>query len=142
MVDSEDKKENIDSEDNQVVTDDQGDKLSLKIVDLLERVPNRFLLAIAASKRSRQIQDGIKPLVPVPKEEESTPILTALKEIQTDKLKVVVKENVEEEKATLEELDQFFEKEAEEERLRKEEQEGDKKGKDKNKSSKSKSLAA
>ncbi|GAA0114387.1 DNA-directed RNA polymerase subunit omega [Clostridium senegalense] len=53
------------------------------IVDLLNKVENRYSLVVAASKRARQIIDGSEPLI----ETESTkPVTIAIKEINQDAL--------------------------------------------------------
>ena len=117
------------------------ERKQINVSGILKKIPNRFLLCVAASKRARQLKEGVKALSETEHDPLVFPIRTALKEIDEDKLKIIITEEVEEEKAAMEELDQFFEKEAEEERLRKEEKENEKKTKDKSKS-KSKSLAA
>lgn len=50
----------------------------ITIEDCLERIPNRFKLVLVASKRSRQIERGSKPLVA---EENDKPTVLALREI-------------------------------------------------------------
>jgi DNA-directed RNA polymerase omega subunit len=57
--------------------------------ELLKIVPNRFLLAIAAAKRSRQLADGSKSLTG---ENDETVVLTALNEINEGKVEVTLKE--------------------------------------------------
>jgi len=57
--------------------------------ELLKIVPNRFLLAIAAAKRSRQLADGSKSLTG---ENDETSVLTALNEINEGKVEVSLKE--------------------------------------------------
>ncbi|NEU03281.1 MULTISPECIES: DNA-directed RNA polymerase subunit omega [Clostridium] len=53
------------------------------IVDLLNKVENRYSLVVATSKRARQIIDGSEPLI----ETESTkPVTIAIKEINQDAL--------------------------------------------------------
>ncbi|GAA0124219.1 DNA-directed RNA polymerase subunit omega [Clostridium sp. CTA-19] len=53
------------------------------IVDLLNKVENRYSLVVATSKRARQIIDGSEPLI----ETESTkPVTIAIKEINQDVL--------------------------------------------------------
>lgn len=53
--------------------------------ELLKVVPNRFLLAIAAAKRSRQLADGSKSLTGF---NDETVVLTALNEINEGKVEV------------------------------------------------------
>lgn len=65
--------------------------------DLLKHVNNRFLLTVAAAKRSRQLQEGSKPLT----EEEGLPVvLTALEEIKEGKISVVTRPIEEEEETS------------------------------------------
>lgn len=47
------------------------------VEDCLEQVPNRFSMALLASKRARQLLQGAKPLV----RSENKPCVTALREI-------------------------------------------------------------
>jgi DNA-directed RNA polymerase subunit omega len=47
------------------------------IDDCLEKIPNRFLLVIAAAKRARQLHQGAQPLVKSKNKE----VVTALREI-------------------------------------------------------------
>ncbi|MFZ0255654.1 MAG: DNA-directed RNA polymerase subunit omega [Gammaproteobacteria bacterium] len=46
--------------------------------DCLEKIPNRFKLVLVATKRSRQIERGARPLV---EEENDKPTVLALREI-------------------------------------------------------------
>ncbi|MGC1955736.1 MAG: DNA-directed RNA polymerase subunit omega [Gammaproteobacteria bacterium] len=46
--------------------------------DCLEKIPNRFKLVLVATKRSRQIERGSRPLV---EEENDKPTVLALREI-------------------------------------------------------------
>lgn len=50
----------------------------ITIEDCLERIPNRFKLVLVATKRSRQIERGTRPLV---EEENDKPTVLALREI-------------------------------------------------------------
>lgn len=50
----------------------------ITIEDCLEKIPNRFRLVLVATKRSRQIERGSKPLV---EEENDKPTVLALREI-------------------------------------------------------------
>lgn len=51
------------------------------IVDLLEKVDNRYSLVVVTSKRARQLIDGEKPLV----ETDSTkPLTMAINEVHSD----------------------------------------------------------
>jgi DNA-directed RNA polymerase subunit omega len=57
--------------------------------ELLKKLDNRFLLTVAASKRSRQLQEGAHPLVD---EAGVPPVLIALEEILEDKIGIRVVE--------------------------------------------------
>ena len=113
---------------------------AFKVATVFSKVPNRFLLCVAAAKRAKQIKDGVKPLVELT-EEEQVPILTALEEIGQGKLTVVVKDSLSEEKEILEKMDQILDSEISKES---EESEKDEKksAKDLKSKSKAKSLAA
>jgi DNA-directed RNA polymerase subunit omega len=50
----------------------------ITIEDCLEKIPNRFRLVLVATKRSRQIERGARPLV---EEENDKPTVLALREI-------------------------------------------------------------
>jgi DNA-directed RNA polymerase subunit omega len=50
----------------------------ITIEDCLEKIPNRFQLVLVATKRSRQIERGARPLV---EEENDKPTVLALREI-------------------------------------------------------------
>jgi DNA-directed RNA polymerase subunit omega len=68
------------------------DQINLAI--LLEKVPNRFLLTVAAAKRARQIDDGATPLINAKASDLSLDI--ALMEIQIGKIVVSIEEQTEE----------------------------------------------
>jgi len=62
-------------------------KSSINVTKLLEQIPNKFLLCVAASRRARQIKDnlhqsGVLETDPI------VPVLEALKEIQEGRVKV------------------------------------------------------
>ena len=60
---------------------------------LLSKVPNRFVLAVGAARRGRQILEGANPLIfNVPR---TQPIMCALSEIQEEKVKIVMKKEEE-----------------------------------------------
>lgn len=61
--------------------------------DLLSKVPNRFVLAVGAARRGRQILEGANPLAL--KAPRTQPILCALGEIQEEKVKIVMKKEEE-----------------------------------------------
>ena len=68
--------------------------------ELSKKVPNRFLLCVAAAKRARQIKEGAIPLVEQERKE-PLPVLAALDELVEDKLSIIIQEQKTEE----EELD-------------------------------------
>jgi DNA-directed RNA polymerase subunit omega len=53
------------------------------IVDLLERVNDRYSLVTITSKRSRQLIDGAKPLVDI---DSTKPVTVAINEINEGKI--------------------------------------------------------
>jgi len=75
------------------------------IAKILKRIPNRFLLAIAVAKRARQLKDGAKPLVDIDREE-LLPVLTALEEIENDKISVTIKDEIDLDADLMEEINQ------------------------------------
>jgi len=80
------------------------------ISNLLEKIPNRFVLSLAIAKRARQIQEGAKPLVPIENEEEiKHPILIALRELKENKFDINLHEEKDEELEYIEEIDRYFE---------------------------------
>lgn len=56
----------------------------IKFDDLLEKIPNKYILTLVAGKRARDILDGDKPMVDVP--EKSTIVKKVFEEIMNDKL--------------------------------------------------------
>ena len=54
------------------------------ILDLLDKVENRYSLVVVASKRARQLIDGAKPLVDV---DTTKPVTVAVNEINKGKIK-------------------------------------------------------
>ena len=56
------------------------------IEDCLEKVVNRFALSVAAMKRARMLVNGATPLS---EEKDNKNVVTALREIAEDKVKVV-----------------------------------------------------
>ena len=58
---------------------------------LYEKVPNRFLLTVAASKRARQLDDGARPLIDASIANNRS-LDIALMEIQTGKIIVSVED--------------------------------------------------
>ncbi|MFH1429660.1 MAG: DNA-directed RNA polymerase subunit omega [Candidatus Margulisiibacteriota bacterium] len=63
---------------------------TLNMEELLTKVPNRFVLAIGAARRGRQILEGANPLIASSFSDQ--PVLEALTEIQADKVEIVMKE--------------------------------------------------
>lgn len=102
---------------------------------LLEKVPNRFILSIGVAKRSKQLAEGVRPLIDV-EEGDRDYIKIALREIAEGKIKIVM-DRIEEDIELIDEMDQLLESEIMEEQ----EQEEKKPVKEKNRP-KSKSLAA
>lgn len=58
----------------------------ITIEDCLEKVENRFALAVAAMKRAKQIVKGAKPLS---EETENKSVVLSLREIAEEKVKVI-----------------------------------------------------
>ncbi len=69
---------------------DQEKKIEINISKLLARVPNRFLLCVAASRRARQIKDNLHQSG-VLEEIPTMPVIEALEEIMTGKVTVTMK---------------------------------------------------
>ncbi|MFC1478538.1 DNA-directed RNA polymerase subunit omega [Candidatus Margulisiibacteriota bacterium] len=67
-----------------------GKNSKLKMEDLLTKVPNRFVLAIGAARRGRQILEGANPLVASTFQDQ--PVLEALTEIQSNKVEIMMQE--------------------------------------------------
>jgi|GEM_PF-5560849 len=61
-------------------------KHEVGITKVLQKVPNRFLLCVAVSRRARQLKEGMRPMVEV--HGELLPVLTALEEISTGEVTV------------------------------------------------------
>jgi DNA-directed RNA polymerase subunit omega len=59
------------------------------IEDCLDNVENRFELVLLASKRARQLESGVEPLIPNPKKDK--PTVVSLREIAEG---LVTKENL------------------------------------------------
>ncbi|RMF20115.1 MAG: DNA-directed RNA polymerase subunit omega [Deltaproteobacteria bacterium] len=60
----------------------------ITVEDCLQRVPNRFQLAIAAVKRAKMLLRGARPLV----ETDNKEIVTALREIAAGEVKLAERE--------------------------------------------------
>ena len=118
----------------------EHDDLSVENIDLhkiYENIPNRFLLSVAVAKRSKQLKDGVKPLIPTTAHNSDAFISIALKEIMEKKVRVISDVSESDDESILSEMDQFLDAEIEESAS----DDTDKKGKDPKKP-KSKSLAA
>jgi len=63
---------------------------ALVLEELLDKVQNRFLLAVSAAKRARQIKDGSKKLIDAPEDENV--VIVALDEILEDKIRIEIGE--------------------------------------------------
>ena len=89
----------------------RSDQMEPNIPKLLKLVPNKFLLCIAASKRSKQIKEGVKPYIGLEGDALDYPINVALKEIEKSKIKIVVKEKPVDDNHVLDEMDQVLDSE-------------------------------
>ena len=78
----------------------------INLAEILKKVPNRFMLTVAASKRARQLEEGATPLIPT-KISETRPLDIALMEIQLGKIVVSV-EDVSEEDSILDEISDYL----------------------------------
>ena len=109
----------------------------LNISKIMNKVQNRFLLAVATAKRARQLKEGAPKLIDKEiADEDFIPIDIALQEFAEGKLNIVIRENNEEDDDLLEEINQYIDID-----LEKKEEEPKSKKESKSKS-KSKSLAA
>lgn len=73
---------------------------------LYEKVPNRFLLTVAASKRARQLDDGARPLIDASLSNNQS-LDIALMEIQMGKIIVSI-EDMSEEDSILDEISDYL----------------------------------
>ncbi len=73
---------------------------------LFEKVPNRFLLTVAASKRARQLDDGATPLIDASLSNNLS-LDIALMEIQLGKIVVSI-EDITEEDSILDEISDYL----------------------------------
>lgn len=80
----------------------------INLSELFEKVPNRFLLTVAAAKRARQIDDGARPLIDVPNPTTRS-LDIALLEIQLGKINVTLDET--EEESILDEIADYLDTE-------------------------------
>ncbi len=113
----------------------------LDITKILEKVPNKFLLCVAAAKRARQLKEGIRPSIEISQDEDIVPVVTALEEILAGKVTVVVRDASHEEEL-LDKMDQHLTTELSNDEKEEKEGKDDKKAKETKSKSKSKSLAA
>ena len=60
----------------------------ITVEDCLDRVPNRFELVLLAARRAKQLLKGARPLV----ESDNKEIVTALREVADDKVRLVYAE--------------------------------------------------
>ncbi len=70
-------------------------KDEINLSELFEKVPNRFLLTVAASKRARQLEDGARPLIEASMAHNRA-LDIALMEIQLGKIVVSIEDATEE----------------------------------------------
>ena len=87
----------------------------MEIHDLFQKIPNRFLLSVAISKRARQLLDGEKPLVDHVPGKPFNAVSLAIKEFSEGKIDLSIKEDVDEELELLEKLDKGLEAKLEQE---------------------------
>ena len=78
----------------------------INLAILFEKVPNRFLLTVAASKRARQLDDGARPLIDASIANNRS-LDIALMEIQLGKIVVSV-EDITEEDSILDEISDYL----------------------------------
>ena len=81
----------------------------INLAELFEKVPNRFLLTVAASKRARQLDDGATPLIDATLANNRS-LDIALMEIQTGKIVVTLEETSDEE-SILDEISDYLDAE-------------------------------
>ena len=114
-----------------------------KVSELVNKIPNRFLLTIAAAKRARQLKEGAKSLSST-KELEGTErfIETALNEFYTENIYVEHEKSTKQDDAILDEISDYLDNDILEEEKSIEDGEDDKKDKSSKNKKKSKSLAA
>ena len=74
----------------------------ISLAELFKKVPNRFLLTVAASKRARQLDDGARPLIDATLANNLS-LDIALMEIQLGKIVVSI-EDVTEEDSIIDEI--------------------------------------
>ena len=98
-----------------------------KIQDLMEKVGNRFELSVAIAKRARQLQEGFKPKVEVDTKEDLLPVHTAIREMQANKIELVLADEISDEDESIEKLDLALEVEIKKEEEEKKQQILDKK---------------
>ena len=78
------------------------------ISELLERVPNRFVLSLAIAKRARQLKDGAEPIIDIKSNKNLTPITIAMREIQEKKLVPVLEKITQDDESILEEIEDYL----------------------------------
>ncbi len=75
------------------------------LTGLARLVPNRFMLCVGVSKRARQLKEGMKPTIHVADRACFHPVLTALTEIDTHRVRIILREAAEQ--TVLEELEEL-----------------------------------
>ena len=78
----------------------------INLAELYKKVPNRFLLTVAASKRARQLDDGARPLIEASLAYNRS-LDIALMEIQLGKIIVSI-EDVTEEDSIIDEISDYL----------------------------------
>jgi len=111
------------------------------IHEVLRGNPNRFLVAVAAAKRARQIKEGGRPLVEFDPNKPMNFVAIALKEILEGKIQIEMREDHSEDMDYIADLDKALEENLRDEQAKELAEKDDKKTV-KDKPRKSKSLAA
>lgn len=78
-----------------------------------DELKNRFLYNTAIVKRAKQLREGIRPLVEFDSPAELHPIECAIKEIESGKIGVVLRDESRKEEEFMEEMEQIIDAEIE-----------------------------
>ncbi len=105
-----------------------------QVLSVFQKYPNRFLLAVAAGKRAKQLKEGAKPLVSINDDNRAKNVEIAIKELMDDQVKIMIKEPNTEEQDMLDDFDTLLDAELE---LEATEEKEEKKTKDRSKLKKS-----
>ena len=112
------------------------------INEVLREHPNRFLVAVAAAKRARQLKEGAKPLIPFDANRPMNFVAIALKEILEGKVTIEMREDHSEDMDYIRDLDKTLEEDLRETQAKELAEKDDTKKTVKDKPRKNKSLAA